>query len=126
MRAAGRHLPQDRQACLQYLPDPARIQSTGNISKVFDDLRFASARAVRTEDLRADWPSPREAQPEEIKALSILEPALTDWKRFDSEWRLRLLNLMVSGESQNSFWREFLQACTELYECAFVPGDSGI
>ena len=25
--------PQDRQACLQYLPDPARIQSTGNISK---------------------------------------------------------------------------------------------
>ncbi|HKQ92622.1 MAG TPA: AAA domain-containing protein [Blastocatellia bacterium] len=113
--------PQDRQACLQYLPDPARIQSTGNISKVFDDLRFASARAVETEDLRADWPPPlREAQPEEIiKALSILEPALTDWKRLDSEWRLRLLNLMVSGESQNSFWREFLQACTELYECAF-------
>src|SRR5262245_3201112 len=42
--------PQDRQACLQYMPDPARIQSTGNISKVFDDLRFASARAAETED----------------------------------------------------------------------------
>jgi hypothetical protein len=113
--------PQDRQACLQYLPDPARIQSTGNISKVFDDLRFASARAAETEDLRDDWPPPlREAQPEEIiKALSILEPALADLKRLDSEWRLRVLNLMVSGESQNSFWREFLQACTELYECAF-------
>src|SRR4030095_10516629 len=112
---------QDRQACLQCLPDPARIQSTGNISKVFEDLSFASARAAETEDLRADWPQPlREAQPEEIiKALSILEPALADLKRLDSEWRLRLLNLMVSGESQNSFWREFLQACTELYECAF-------
>jgi DNA polymerase III delta prime subunit len=113
--------PQDRQACLQYLPDPARIQSPGNISKVFDDLHFASARAAETEDLRADWQGLlREAQPEElIKALSILEPALADLKRLDSEWRLRLLNLMVSGESQNSFWREFLQACKELYECAF-------
>src|SRR5262249_20213195 len=59
--------PQDRQACFQYLPDPARIQSTENISRVFDDLRFASARAAETEDLRADWQSQlREAQPEEI------------------------------------------------------------
>src|SRR5262249_32758642 len=95
--------------------------STGNISKVFDDLRFASARAAETEDLRADWQSQlREAQPEEIaKVVSILEPALADLKRLDSDWHLRLLNLMVSGESQNAFWREFLQACISLYECAF-------
>ena len=69
------------------------------MSKVFDDLRFDSARAVETEDLRADWQSQlREAQTEEInEALSILEPALADLKRLDSDWRLRLLNLMVSG-----------------------------
>jgi DNA polymerase III delta prime subunit len=113
--------PQDRKACLQYLPDPARIQSAENISRVFDDLSFASARAAETEDLRADWLQPlREAQPEEIvEVISILEPALADLKRLDSDWRLRLLNLMVSGESQNAFWREFLQACAELYESAF-------
>ncbi|HEV2665291.1 MAG TPA: AAA domain-containing protein, partial [Blastocatellia bacterium] len=113
--------PPDRRACLQYLPDPAKIQSAENISRVFDDLRFASTRAAETEDLRADWPKLlREAQPEEIlKAISILEPALADLKRLDSEWRLRVLNLMVSGESQNAFWREFLQACISLYECAF-------
>ena len=113
--------PQDRRSCLQYLPDPARIQSPGNMSRVFDDLRSSSARAAETADLRADWQSQlREAQPEEIsEVISILEPALADLKRLDSDWRLRLLNLMVSGESQMSFWREFLQACTELYEMAF-------
>ncbi|MBO0727031.1 MAG: AAA family ATPase, partial [Blastocatellia bacterium] len=113
--------PEDRKACLQYLPDPARVQSPGNISRVFDDLSFASTRAAETEDLRADWLQPlRKAAPEEIlNVISILEPALADLKRLDSDWRLRLLNLMVSGESQNAFWREFLQACSELYEFAF-------
>jgi len=112
---------EDRKACLQYLPDPARIQSPENTSRVFDHLRFASARAAETEDLRADWQNQlSEAPPEEIlNALSILEPALADLKRLDSDWRLRLLNLMVSGESQNAFWREFLQACVDLYESAF-------
>src|SRR5262245_636256 len=113
--------PQDRRACLQYIPDPARLQSPGNASRVFDDLRSASARAAETQDLRADWQSYlHDAQPEEIiKVISILEPAFADLKRLDSDWRLRLLNLMVSGESQMSFWREFLQDCTELYELAF-------
>src|SRR5262249_41461834 len=93
--------PEDRKACLQYFPDPARIQSPENISRVFDDLRFASALAAETEDLREDWQSRlREAPPEEIvNVISILEPALADLKRLDSDWRLRLLNLMVSGES---------------------------
>ncbi len=113
--------PQDRRSCLQYLPDPARIQSPGNMSRVFDDLRTYSDRAAETVDLRADWQSQlRAAQTEEInEIISILEPALADLKRLDSDWRLRLLNLMVSGESQLTFWREFLQACTELYEQAF-------
>jgi restriction endonuclease-like protein/AAA domain-containing protein len=112
--------PEDRKACLQYFPDPARIQSPENISRVFDNLRFASARGAETEDLRADWRELHEAAPEEIlNVISILEPALADLKRLDADWRLRLLNLMVSGESQNAFWREFLQACVELYELAF-------
>ncbi|MGH9752063.1 MAG: AAA domain-containing protein, partial [Blastocatellia bacterium] len=47
--------PRDMRACLQYLPDPAKIQSTETILRVFENLRFASARAAETEDLRADW-----------------------------------------------------------------------
>src|SRR5262249_35163999 len=109
------------RCCHKTVPDRASIHSPGNIQKVFGPLGFAPARAGGIGVGRRDRPPPlREAQPEEIiNALSILEPALADLKRLDSEWRLRLLNLMVSGESQNSFWREFLQACTELYECAF-------
>lgn len=115
--------PQDRQSCLQYLPDPAKVQSPENISSLFAQLRSASARARETEELRADWPKPlREAQPEELgKVVSILEPALSDLKQLDSDWRLRVLNLMASGDSQMAFWREFLQACSELYERAFHP-----
>ncbi len=118
--------PEDRRSCLQYLPDPAKVQSPENISRLCDELRSASARARETEELRADWPKPlREAQPEEIvKVISILEPALSDLKQLDSEWQLRLLNLMASGDSQLAFWREFLQACAELYERAFHPFQS--
>ncbi len=115
--------PQDRRSCLQYLPDPARIQSPENISRLFADLRSASAFASETEGLRADWLNQlRVAQPEELsKVTSVLESALFDWKQLDSDWQLRLLNLMASGNSQMAFWREFLQACTELYERAFHP-----
>ncbi len=115
--------PQDRRSCLQYLPDPERVQSPENISRFFVELRSASARARDTEELRADWQNQlRVAQPEELrKVISILEPALSDLKQLDSDWQLRLLNLMASGDSQMAFWREFLQACAELYERAFHP-----
>src|SRR5262249_27136317 len=113
--------PQDRRSCLQYLPDPARIPSPENISMIFPELRSASARARETEELRACWRSRlRAAQPEELsQVISVLESALSELKQFDSEWQLRLLNLMASGDAQKAFWREFLQACTELYERAF-------
>src|SRR5262249_41179904 len=101
-------------------------QSPENISSLFAQLRADSARARETEELRADWQNQlREAQPEELdKIASILKSALSDLKQLDSDWQLRALNLMASGESQMTFWREFLQACSELYERAFHPFQS--
>src|SRR5262245_6295172 len=114
---------QDRYACLQYLPDPEKVQSPENISGYFADLSSSSTRARDTVVLRAEWQDQlRVAQPEELrKVTSLLESARSDLKQLDSDWQLRLLNLMGSGDSQMAFWREFLQACSDLYERTFHP-----
>ena len=113
--------PEDRKACLQHLPDPAHIQSVENISSIFSELRWATARSIETEGLRADWSSVlRAAQPQDLnRAISLLESALSDLQGLSSEWQLRLLDLMASGENQMAFWKEFVRSCIDLLDRAW-------
>ncbi len=113
--------PQDRRSSLQYLPDPEIIQPPEEVSMILADLRSASARSKDTEELRADWLNPLQAaQPEELNdIISLLGSALNDLNQLDSDWQLRLLNLMASGNSQMTFWQDFLHACADLYERTF-------
>jgi hypothetical protein len=112
---------EDRKSCLRHLPDLAHIQSVENISSIFPELRSATARSIETEGLRADWSSVlRAAQPQDLnRAISLLESALSDLQGLSSEWQLRLLDLMASGENQMAFWKEFVRSCIDLRDRAW-------
>jgi hypothetical protein len=108
--------PNDRRSCIQHLPDPEHIQSVEYISTTFSELRSASARSTETEALRADWGDQlRTAQVADLeRAISVVEPALSDLQGLSAEWQLRLLDRMASGENQMALWKDFTRICTEL------------
>jgi len=112
---------EDRTSCIQLLPDPAHIQSVKNISSIFSELRWASARSIETETLRADWGAQlRTAQADVVeRAISVVESALSALQGLSSEWQVRLLDLMTSEEKQSAFWKEFGRSCTELRDEAW-------
>jgi very-short-patch-repair endonuclease len=105
--------PGDRKSCLQYLPDPSLILTPNAFSKKVAELRAVTNLAAETEALKNKWDSQldRTNQIELENAISSLEEALADFRNITESWQLKILDLIVSEETQDDYWQTFLQKC---------------
>lgn len=106
--------PDDRETCLQYIPDPKLILMPDSFAKEIDELNAFMNMAAETEHLKAEWDSRLDkANRLDIEhAIFLLEEALSDFAKITESWQLRILDLIVSENEQNDYWQTFLQKCT--------------
>lgn len=112
--------PDDRISCLQYLPATSQLPAPEEFSKKIAELNSFHAFAAETESQRLDWNRLNTVQADEIsKAVNALEEALLSLQGLQQPWQLKILDLMISEDSQNTYWHEFLKKCTSYRDAAW-------
>lgn len=112
---------EDRNSCLQYLPDLKTILTPEAFAKKLFELRSLTALAAETEELRCECGTQlNQAQPGEITDVkALLEDALVSMQEIKNPWQLKVLELISSGANQDNFWHDFLKQCILCKESAW-------
>ncbi|NOS82775.1 MAG: hypothetical protein HOP32_14455 [Nitrospira sp.] len=113
--------PEDRKSCQSPLPALESLPPPQKIREILSELRTSKALVDETEPLRRDWSEKlaSASHSELSEAVAVVETALTSLQQISEDWQSRILDLMVSEDSQQSFWSNFISACSELREKAF-------
>ncbi|MBI4379097.1 MAG: AAA family ATPase [Nitrospinae bacterium] len=113
--------PEDRKACLQYLPDLKDILPPKDFSKRVSRLKASLNLSVETEDLRSNWNSQlKQAKRDDIeKAILLLEEALTELYEIKESWQFKILDLIVSVIAQDNYWQSFIKRCSSYRDSAW-------
>jgi hypothetical protein len=112
---------EDHESSLQSLPDPGQLQSPGEVAQMFAARHAASNRATQSQADQLSWGAAlKDAGSGKLEAVvDLVEAALTSLNDIESEWQLRLLDLMTSDPNQRNFWTKLFQTCDSLYQRAF-------
>ncbi|MEI8015298.1 MAG: AAA domain-containing protein [Nitrospira sp.] len=113
--------PEDRKSCQLPLPVLESLPPPQKIREILSELRTSKALVDETEPLRRDWSEQlaSASHSELSEAVAVVEAALTSLQQISEDWQSRILDLMASEDSQQSFWSNFISACSELREKAF-------
>lgn len=113
--------PEDRKSCQSPLPALESLPTPQKIRETLSELRTSKALVDETESLRRDWSEKLASvsHSELSEAVTVIEAALTSLQQISEDWQRRILDLMVSEDSQQSFWSNFISACSELRVKAF-------
>jgi very-short-patch-repair endonuclease len=113
--------PEDRKESLKYLPDPKYLMTIEVFSKNLSELQSLKECSIETENLRSEWGSKLDqAQSDDIdKAINLLEKALLEFQEIRQPWQHKILQLMDSGITQDSFWRDFTRKCSSHRDSAW-------
>lgn len=113
--------PKDRKSCQSPLPSLESLPKPQKMRETLSELRASKALVNETEPLRRDWSEKlaSASHSELSEAVAVLEAAITSLQQISEDWQRRILDLMASEDSQQSFWSNFISACTELREKAF-------
>lgn len=117
-----REIPsEDRNFCLQGLPNLEELHNPVDVSRALVGLRSAMSRSDEIEELGLEWGESLASSPA-LKLQNLtesLEAALVALKEIQEIWQIQLLDLMSSSQDQLSFWRDFLNSCRALRDQAF-------
>lgn len=112
---------EDRKSCSQYLPLPDYILEADIVSGKISRWKSLSAISAEAESLRCNWGEQLSiSQPAEIEdAVRQLEDALLSLRDFKNNWQLKILELTILEEVQDSYWQNFLKKCVSYRESAW-------
>ncbi len=112
--------PEDRDACLQHMPDPKLLLTPEDFSNRISHWHSLNALEGETENMRLDWEKLDAASPDEIKiAMDLIEEALQVLQGLRQPWQADILELMVVERRQNNYWHEFLKKCISVRDAAW-------
>lgn len=115
-------LPADRKSCLQYLPMPEKLLFSEIYSQKVNEQKSLVSLSAETESSRLEWGCHlSQAQPNDINnAIELLEKALSDLQRLADVWQIKILDLMVVEEFQDTFWRDSFNKCVSYRDAARI------
>lgn len=116
----------DRCSCRYYFPVPSKLLSPDTFTQKIKSIRSFDALILETERDRNEWGNElRSARNEYIKeTIRTLKDSLEVLNRLNEPWQRKILQMMVTDNKHDGFWRNFHQKCIACYEKAFVSHES--